>query len=169
MRPRTNIGLTAADASPLSEKSQQEVIHRIETMLQAARTDWPAYLQVSGDVDLAWIDACDKYHDPGHIEEVIERSDPTDFSNDYLVLCCEFEAVLGHVMRSLQPRLVWLAEWPYWESALLDPQTGNLMPVFHWAMKKISDYGWDDGFAEKVEACLELLDNKPDTGNSGTK
>jgi hypothetical protein len=146
---------TANSLSPLSEMSQRDVLHRIEAMLGAARKDWPRYLQVSGDVDLRWITTFDCYYDPERIEKVIERSDPADYSNDYLVLCCEFGTVLGHVMRCLQPRLIWCCEWPYWESALFDPQTGNLIPVFHWAVKKMSDYGWDDGFAEKVEVCLQ--------------
>jgi hypothetical protein len=150
------VGVSPPDASPLSGESQRDVLHRIETMLEAARGDWPSYLRISGHVDLSWITAFDGYYDPDRIEEVIARSDPADFSNDYIVLCCEFGAVLGHVMRCLQPRLVWYCEWPYWESALLDPPTGSLMPVFHWVVKKMSGYGWDDGFAEKVEACLQL-------------
>jgi hypothetical protein len=41
-----------------------------------------------------------------------------------------------------------------------DPGSGNLTPVFRWAMKKMSNYGWDDGFAQKIEACVQLLDKK---------
>jgi len=37
-----------------------------------------------------------------------------------------------------------------------DPQ--SLIPVFHWAVKKMSGYGWDDGFVQKIDACLKLLD-----------
>jgi hypothetical protein len=153
------IGLSQTD-SPLEAEWQQEVLHRIERMLEAARRDWPTYLQVSGDVDLRWIDAFDSYYDTDRIQKVIERSAPADFSNDYVVICCEFGAALGHVMRSLRPRLVWRLNWPYWESALLDVQTGNLMPVFHWAIKKMSAHGWDDGFAEKAQMCLQILDRE---------
>lgn len=88
----------------------------------------------------------------------IARSHPEDFGGDYVVLCCEFGAVLGHVMRARQPRLFWYLDWPYWESMLLDPQTGTVIPVFHWAIKKMSDYGVDDGFVPKIERCLRILD-----------
>jgi hypothetical protein len=152
------IGISQSDASPLTENSQREVLHRIQTMLEAARGDWPGYLPVRGDLDLNWIAAFDSYFTTDRIQEVVDRSEPSDFGNDYLVMCCEFGAGLGHVMRSLRPGLLWHLEWPYWESALLCPQSGNLIPVFHWAIKKMSAYGWDDGFAQKIQACLQLLD-----------
>jgi hypothetical protein len=99
----------------------------------------------------------DRYYDLEHVENVVRLSDPDDFSNDYLVLICEFGAVLGHVMMELLPGLDWMPSWPYWESAVFDSQTGTLVPVFHWAIKKFSIYGIDDGFAEKVRACVQIL------------
>ena len=157
------IGLSQDQASTLLETGQEEVLNRIGRMLDAAQADWPNYLQVSGIPGLSWIDAFDSHYDADRIQEIIERSDPSDFSNDYLVTCCEFGAVLAHVMCCLQPRLVWRLDWPYWESALLDPQTGNLIPVFHWAIKKMSGYGWDDEFAEKIGACIQMLDDERET------
>ena len=93
-------------------------MQRVERMLSAASTDWPRYLPVTGEIDLSWITAFDAYHDTDRISEIIARSAPEDFSNDYLVTCCEFGAALGHIMRVQQPRLFWLWEWPYWESAI---------------------------------------------------
>lgn len=154
------IGLSQAQASGLSDEGQQKVLQQIETMLDAARGDWESYLKVSGEIDLNWIDAFDKHYDDGRIAEVIERSNPEDFSNDYIVLCCELGSAIGHVMYRLRPSLVWYLDWPYWESALFDPKSGNLIPVFHWSIKKMSSYGWDDGVTAKIEACLQLLDKK---------
>jgi hypothetical protein len=154
------VGLSQYQASGLSEDGQKQVLQRIDAMVSATQGDWPSYLNVAGKIDLNWIEAFDCHYDKQRISEVIKRSDPEDFSNDYVVLSCEFGSAIGHVMRSLQPRLVWRLDWPYWESALLDPKSGNLMPVFHWAIKKMSDYGWDDGFAPKINACLQLLDRK---------
>jgi hypothetical protein len=128
------IGISQANASSLTEEWQREVLRRIETMIEATRRDWPRYLPVSGDIDLAWIAEFDSHYDMKHIQEVIDRADPSDMSNDYVVLCCEFGAAIGHVMRNLQPRLMWRAEWPYWESSLVDPKTGHLIAVFHWAI-----------------------------------
>ncbi len=42
---------------------------------------------------------------------------------------------------------------PYCESSLVDPDTGRLIPVFNLAIKKMSDYGVDDGFGDKVKSC----------------
>jgi hypothetical protein len=65
-------------------------------------------------------------------------------------------------MLSLQLRLVWHLEWPYWESAVFDPKRGHVIPTFHRAIKKTSAYGVNDGFAAETKACLERMDRKLD-------
>jgi hypothetical protein len=152
------VGLLAQEASPLAQDSQDQVLDKISAMIEAAEEDWQNYLKVYGKLSLDWIEAFDEYHDRKRIQDVIDRSDPANFTNDYVIVCCEFGAALGHVLQSLQPRLVWLPDWPYWESSVFDPKTGSVLPVFHWAVKKMSEYGVDDGFAEKVQACIQLLD-----------
>jgi hypothetical protein len=154
---RTFIGADAAERSPLNDAGQREARRRIQVMLDAARADWPGYLHVDGAVDVRWVEAFDRHYDRKRVAAVVERSDPSDFSCDYIVLCCEFGAVLGHVLESRLPRLSWHLDWPYWDSMLLDPKAGAVMPVFHWAIKKMSDYGVEDGFAAKIETCLREL------------
>ena len=154
-------GLVASDLSRLSDASQAKVLGRIETMLTAARKDWPRYLEVTGELDEDWIRAFDDYYDVDRVASIIRESDPGDFSNDLMVTVCEFGSALGHVLLEMQPRLQWLAEWPYWESSLYDPDSGNVIPPFHWAMKKFSSYGIDDGFAAKLHMCIEVLDRPP--------
>lgn len=154
------LGKNSSESSSLKRTQQEEVSDRIDRMLEAARSDWSGYLFLTGEPDLRWIETFDEYYDRDQIQKLISRSDPRDFSNDYVVTCCEFGAVLGYVMTSLQPLLQWQYEWPYWESALFDPRSGNVIPPFHWAVKKMSEYGVDDGFGAKVELCLELLEQK---------
>jgi hypothetical protein len=55
--------------------------------------------------------------------------------------------------------LEWMPDWPYWESALLDVSSGQRINVFHWAIKRFSDHGIEDGYAGKIERCLELVRN----------
>lgn len=83
---------------------------------------------------------------PVQVSSVIVNSDATDFSNEFIVLCCEFGAVIGYAMQALAPQLEWLCDWPYWESGLLDTESGYRINVFHWAIKKSSSYGIDDGY-----------------------
>jgi hypothetical protein len=154
------VGKNSANSSPLPTSKQSDSSERIATMLTAARSDWSRYLHLTGDPDLRWIETFDEYYDRDHIEKIISKSDPREFSNDYVVICCEFGAVLAHVMISLQPRLEWCYEWPYWESAIFDPQNGFIIPPFHWAIKKMSEYGVDDGFAAKIEMCLKSLEEE---------
>ena len=151
------VGVTQAEASCVVEGGQQRILEQIDGMMDAVRHDWPQYLAVDGAIDLKWIDAFDRHYDRQRIREVIERSDPSNFSNDYVVLCCEFGAALSHALRTAEPSLVWLIDWPYWDSSLLYPKTGTIVPVFHWAIKKMSEYGVDDGFAAKINACLRIL------------
>ena len=132
------VGLSPAEASVVTEETQTDVLARIDAMLDAARADWPTFLAVSGEIDEDWVDAFDHHYTRARIRETIERSDPRNYGNDYLVTCCEFGAVLGRVLVSSEPRLIWRLDWPYWDSTLLDPETGTAISVFHWAIKKLS-------------------------------
>ena len=155
------VGRDAAAASSLSADDAAREMQQVEAMLAAARADWPSYLSVSEPIDLEWVRAFDAYYDKKRVRELIDRSQPDQFGNDYLVIACEFGAVLGTVLLAKVERLQWLAARPYWESSLFDPQTGNVIPVFHWAVKKLSGYGLTDGFVEKIEACIRVLGGRP--------
>jgi hypothetical protein len=95
---------------------------------------WP-HPAVREPIDIHWVEAFDAYYDKKQVKALIARSAPHDFGNDYLVTACEFDAVLGHVLKQRLDRLEWVAAHPYWECSLLDQQTGNLIPVFHWAIR----------------------------------
>jgi hypothetical protein len=152
------VGLLPSRISSLTPDGRAEVAKRISTMQAAASQDWSRYLAVKKPMSLEWVEAFDRHYDYNRVRSVIRSSDPKEFANEYLVLCCEFGAVLGYVFCRMKRRLRWLHDWPYWESAIFDPRSGQVIPVFHWAIKKMSGYGIDDGFAEKVEVCLQLLD-----------
>jgi hypothetical protein len=151
-------GLSASELARLPADSENEVRKQIQTMVDAATEDWPGFLLISPPVTLDWIDAFDKYYTRREIVKVINKSDPSDYSNDYVVLCCEFGAVLGQSLIGLNPRLFWLPEYPYWETPIFDPRSGSVINVFSWAVKKMSEYGVDDRFKAKVLKCLELID-----------
>ncbi|TLD70794.1 hypothetical protein FEM03_10825 [Phragmitibacter flavus] len=152
-------GYAALDLSPLSDASQKKVMARISTMFQTCKADWPSFLPVSGDIDERWIDAFDNHFNAGRIAALIEEADPEDFANSYVVSVCQFGAVLGHVMKLKEPRLLWVPDWPYWESSLYDPVTGQVIPPFHWAIKKFSSYGVDDGYVAKIGCMLDALND----------
>jgi hypothetical protein len=152
-------GLMTSKISCLTEEFQGEAIARVQRMVGSAKTDWARYLAVNGEIDEQWVLAADKHYDRKAIRQLIKISDPSDFSNDLVVTVCQFGAVLGEVLRQIKPRLLWLPEWPYWETSLYDPISGNVIPTFHWAMKKFSSYGVDDGFVEKLHCCVHILDN----------
>ncbi len=152
------VGRRVEDLATLSEDGRKDVLARINRMTEAARNDWSELLLETEETGLAWLASIDAHYDRERIQEIIDQSDADDYANSYLVTCCEFGAVLGHTMKTLMPRLEWHRGWPYWESALFDSETGTLIPVFHWAVKKMSEYGIDDGFAGKVEVCIGILE-----------
>jgi hypothetical protein len=151
------VGLSRVEASPIGRAAQSDTLAQIGAMVEKAQHDWPRYIQVSGEIDLAWIDQFDRHFTRERIRETIDRSDPGEVNNRYLLVCSQFGAVLGRVLLSLEPRLFWRLDSPYWDSTLLDPKTGTVVAVFHWAIKKMSEYGVEDGYAAKVRSCLEFL------------
>jgi hypothetical protein len=150
-------GISATDVSPLVREGRERVQEAIGGMVEAVRCDWPEAFGVSEPLSLEWVAAFDGCHDRQEISRLIAESDPSDFANPYLVWCCEFGVAMGEVFLRLNPELEWLYDWPYWESAIFDSTIGARINVFHWAIKKMSEYGVDDGFAAKIMACLQDL------------
>jgi hypothetical protein len=149
--------LAASDVSPLTADSQTVSAQRVQEMFAAAAEDWKRLLGVGGTPSLDWLREFDRCFQRRQIEEIINGSDPRQYDNDYLVLCCELGSVLGTVLLALEPRLSWLYDWPYWESAPYDQQTRSRINVFHWAVKKMSEYGVEDGLIDKIDACRGML------------
>lgn len=152
------VGKMEADASRWKEDLQKRIRRQIEIMTKASHADWPTFLKVSGQTDLAWIEAFNEYHTPERVQGIIRGADPSDYGNGYVVRCCELGAVIGHVMGKMQPRFLWLTELPYWESALFDPRTGAVLPVFHWAIRKLSGTGINGSLVTKMRLSIKALD-----------
>lgn len=151
-------GYSAEQVSPLSKEGQTRVLKHINTMIDAVKADFPGYLPITGEPTLDWIDAFDRFYTAKEIRSLIKDSNPKEFDNRYLVTCCEFGALIGHVFTTYRDDLEWLPDWPYWESGILDTKTGYRIHVFHWAIKKLSSYGVDDGYRAKLLATVALID-----------
>src|SRR5688500_13187921 len=95
------VGRPVTEVCPRTGAAASEAIERVETMRKAAEGDWPRFLPVRRPMDLGWVESFDAHYDVARVDELLNRSDPADFSNDYLVTVCEFGAVLGSVMRGL--------------------------------------------------------------------
>lgn len=150
-------GTPVADVCPLTEEYRTETEHRVRRMLRSAIVDWPTFLPLAEPVDSSWVELFDEHYTAETVADLIAESSPDDFCNSLLVSTCQLGAVLGHVLQGMLPRLEWLWDWPYWESRLYDPVSGNEIPPFHWAMKKFSDYAIDDGLEGKMACCIHIL------------
>ncbi len=128
---------------------------QLKTMADAALSDYQDII-ISNKLDIQVLDAVDKYYDREKITEIISRSDPKDFSNDYLIEVCEFGAMLGYLFCQIDG-YGWLYSHPYFHSIIVHKETGFGITVFDWAVKKFSEYGVDDGFAAKFKMALETV------------
>lgn len=132
--------------------------HLNETMPQAALEDF-RHITNSDQLDLNALDAVDKYYDRARIADLIKKSDPTDFSNSYLLTVCEFGTMLGYLFKQIEG-FDWLYSHPYFNSIIVHKYTGFGITVFDWAVKKFSEYGVDDGFVEKFKATIAAVNGE---------
>lgn len=154
-------GTPAGEVQPLTVEGQAAVREFIDGVFEAAQEDWPALIGVDPPVSLEWIAAFDRHHDAARVAEISTLADATEMGNGYMTLVAEFGAVLAHVARERRPALVWVYDWPFWDSSLLDPASGLRLNVFAWAMKKFTGAGVGDSSAARLEAALELLRHPP--------
>ena len=141
----------------LKEEGIKKVDEMIQKMIYAASEDWKTYLGVDGEPDIDWVDKFDRYYDKKQVLLLLNKSKADNFTNDFIVTCCEFGAVLGKVLIDLNSGVGWLYDYPYWESSIYDPKTGSLINIFHWAIKKFSNYGIEDGYKPKLLACSQFI------------
>ena len=126
-----------------------------ETMVHAALEDFKNITN-SDQLDFAALDAVDKYYNRAKIAELIKASDPSDFSNLYLVIVCEFGIMLGQLFKQIDG-FDWLYSNPYFHSIIVHKDTGFGITVFDWAIKKFSEYGVEDGYVAKFHAALGAI------------
>ncbi len=129
---------------------------QIETITDAALQDYQGII-TSDKLDFKVLDSVDKFYNRKRISEIIKNSDPSDYSNQYLVNVCEFGATLGQLFKEVKG-FDWLYSYPYFHSIIVHKETGFGITVFDWAVKKFSEYGVDDGFVAKFHAALEGIE-----------
>lgn len=129
---------------------------QIQGMTEAALQDYQDIIK-SDKLDFSVLDAVDKFYNRKNISGIIKNSDPSDYSNEYLVSVCEFGATLGHLFNEIDG-FDWLYSYPYFHSIIVHRETGFGITVFDWAVKKFSEYGVDDGFVAKFHAALEGIE-----------
>ena len=139
-----------------TDEGYVQIKQQIETMISASRQDLQEIAKFN-DFNLETIDKLDKAIDRQYIKGIIDASDVNDDGNQYLISIIEFGCALAETMENEIGGFVWVYDYPYWESTLVHKKTGFEIPVFHWAIKKYSDYGVDDGFKDKILALKQNL------------
>lgn len=145
-------GTPVSEVSPLTPESGRRVVELLRSLVAAASG-------TPGQIDLAWIHGFDTFYDRSEIARMLESSDPGDRRNRYAMTCQAFAAALGEVLIASMPGCEWLPDAPPWESAVYDPRAGYRVNVFDWAVKKLSEYGVEDGYAMKVKVCVGVYED----------
>ena len=153
-----HIGKSAFELSPLCKDDHDQFVRHLgETMTDAAVVDFGNLLGLTPPIDFNWIQTIDDYFNVDRIAELIAESDPSDDGSPYFITCIELGTLIAKVMQTLVPELEWMADSPYWESSLWHPPSGHIIAPTHWAIKKFSDYGWNDGLVPKIRCAMHVL------------
>ena len=147
------------DIQYLTDEWQITTKEQIQVITEAALGDFQDIIK-SDKLDLRLLDAVDKFYDRKRIAEMIKNSDPTDFSNEYLVTVCELGATIGQLFVEKEG-FGWLYSYPYFHSIIVHADTGLGITVFDWAVKKFSEYGVEDGCVDKFNGALFAVEKHP--------
>lgn len=150
-------GLVVADLMTVAPDTATKVAEQIGRMVAAAREDWKEFCGRHDVLSREGLGAIDAVFDDHAVEELQSSSDPADFGNSLLVTACELGGVIGGALVAARPSLQWIADWPYFESLLVDRPTGIVIPPFHWAIRKLSAQGAGGGLVERIGVALAHL------------
>ncbi len=151
------IGKKPSDISAVTAQSQQDIGEIVQGLLDHAEATWPGAFGEEIAFSLAGVAAFDKANDAAAVSTIIKRSDPLNANNDYVIRASLFGAVIGETIRHLSPRTQWVYDHPLWESAIFDPAGGAILPVFHWAIHRLSGTGINDETTGKITAAVDML------------
>lgn len=145
---------------PLDPPLRDLAKEKVDGMYAAFEQDAQRLLKREDPVGLPWVEAIDAWLTPERCKQLLEQSEPHNFSNPYLVLCCEFGAGIGEVIRSLRPGTQWIHDWPYWDSWIFDLNSKAKCNVFHWVIKRFHEEGAKESLADKVGAAVRFMQEK---------
>ncbi len=146
--------LPAAELTTVAPEVATRVGDQIGRMVAAARSDWKELCGRHDVLSREGLGAIDAAFDAHAVEGLQTSSDPAEFGNSLLVTACELGAVIGSSLLAARPTLQWVADWPDFESTLVDRATGVVLPPFHWAIRKLSAQGVGGGLVERIGVAL---------------
>jgi hypothetical protein len=140
----------------MDAEQQQTVRDDMARMWEAAQKD---YAEMTGITDGRLpevLDIADAWYGEDVLLGLHHLSDAHDYSNLYLLSVCELGLLMAHVLME-QDDFGWLYSYPYFDSVLVHRPTGHCIPVFDWAVKKLSPHGLNEGLLDKVKHTLHNL------------
>jgi hypothetical protein len=137
---------------------------QVAGMIEAAKNDFQFIISFD-DFSINILDEIDKHYSRRIVTQLIKESDPSEYSNKYLVTVCMFGSMIGELF-SRHENFKWLYSYPYFNSIIVYSEKGLGIPVYDWAVKKFSSYGINDGFAAKFQHAINEVKGNDSTGFS---
>jgi len=151
-------GTHIREIQPLNQEGRDRAAQQIDGMIHAMMEDWPTIVGCAGDFSIDWIQEFEKKYRYDGIVNLIKQSPPDNYSNSYLILCCELGAAISIALQAEFPQLQWIYDLPYWDSVLFDLNSHTRIHPFHWAMKALSSEFETCSIADKLHSCVSLLE-----------
>lgn len=107
-------------------------------------------------MDLATIHSIDEYFTKDKVKELLKSSKAKDPDNPTLFFIGLLGTALGDEFVK-SGKFVWNYQAPYFNSTVVNLETGTSITVYNWIVKKFSNYGINDGIKWKFEQALEML------------
>lgn len=135
-----------------------EVKATMAKMREAYLKDYATIIEFD-TFDLAVLELVDQFFNEQRVKEIVKQSNPKDFNNLYLISTCEFGLALGDLFVQTG-KFEWLYSYPYFNSMVVNLESGEGVPVFDWAVKKFSSYGINDGYKWKFNEVIRIIFEK---------
>ena len=142
--------------SPLDDDAQERTRNFLTQLYTAAVQDFHNLLDLDGEPETNWLEQLDAHYTAERKATLFDLAEPDQFDNPVLILINQTGAIIANLLQQRIPRLQWLYDWPYWDSALFDLNTRIRLPVFHWAIRYLSS-DTDHSLSEKIEATVDFL------------
>ncbi|MCB9261697.1 MAG: hypothetical protein H6607_04915 [Flavobacteriales bacterium] len=149
----------------LTNEGLEETKKIFDLMRESYYGDFQNFIEFD-KLNLEVIDAIDRAFGEKEVKQLINESDPKKISNSYLILVCEFGLALGDLFVETG-KFEWLYSYPYFDSIVVNQETGNAITVFDWAVKKFSSYGLNDGFKAKFLTTIQIDEEDRQKKNKG--
>lgn len=126
-------------ASEYGKEPSDRWAAEIEDFAATANDDFCRIIGTNPKDGIDSLGKIDEYFGRHAYEQFLAISKPEDQGNRYAVLCCLLGSYTGNLLIRESADLHWWVSGPMWDSQIVHHRTGMVAPVFHWAIRRLSE------------------------------